>query len=153
MYKISILMPTYNDAAYISKSINTILNQSFTNWELIIVNDGSTDGTENIIKSIGDNRIKYFFQENRGQLNAVLNGSHHIEGEIVLLFHSDDELADNEVFSKIVKTMANSPDIDGLYADYITIDQDSNISGIMKRPDEINNEELIRKVFFHKLNA
>lgn len=150
MEKISVLMPTYNDAKYLSKSIETILSQSYQNWEIIIVNDGSTDETESIIKSLDDNRIKYFFQENQGQLNAVLTASKYIEGEIVLLFHSDDEIADNEVFSTIVNTFRSNPHIDGLYADYLTIDKDSNISGMMKRPEEINEHELIRKVFFHK---
>ncbi|WP_423799690.1 glycosyltransferase family 2 protein [Neobacillus sp. SAB-20_R2A] len=150
MDKISILMPTYNDAAYIEKSIQSIQRQSYQNWELIVVNDGSTDETEKIIQSINDDRIKYYAQENSGQLNAVLHASKYIEGNIVLLFHSDDELANNEVFSLIINTFNTSPDIDGLYADYLTIDENSRISGTMKRPDEIDKKELIRKVFFHK---
>ena len=135
MKKISILMPTFNDAEYIMLSINSLLQQSYENWELIIVNDGSTDETESIIKSVNDTRIKYYVQENKGQLNAVLTGSQFIEGDIILLFHSDDELANNEVFSKIVETFKNHPDIDGLYADYLTIDENGKLNGVMKRPD------------------
>lgn len=150
MEKISILMPTFNDAEYILQSINSLKSQSYENWEIIIVNDGSADDTESIIKSINDPRIKYYVQKNMGQLNAVLAGSQFIEGDIILLFHSDDELANNDVFSKIIDTFKKHPDIDGLYADYLTIDKNSNLSGVMKRPASINEKELIRKVFFHK---
>ena len=150
MKKISILMPTFNDAEYIMLSINSLLQQSYENWELIIVNDGSTDETESIIKSVNDTRIKYYVQENKGQLNAVLTGSQFIQGDIILLFHSDDELANNEVFSRIVETFKSHPDIDGLYADYLTIDENGKLNGVMKRPDSINENEIIRKVFFHK---
>lgn len=150
MNKLSVLMPTYNDAEYILLSIKSILNQKYNNWEIIIVNDGSTDETETIIKSINDSRIKYFSQENSGQLNAVLHASKYIDGDIVLLFHSDDELAHDQVFSVIIESMTQNPNIDGLYADYITIDKDSNVSGVMKRPSEINQDQLIKKVFFHK---
>ncbi|MFK4998709.1 glycosyltransferase family 2 protein [Bacillus sp. N9] len=150
MEKISILMPTYNDAEYITLSINSVLNQSYSNWELIIVNDGSTDETEQIIKAINDDRIKYHYQENKGQLNALLAGSQFIEGEIILLFHSDDELANNDAFSNIIKAYQDNPNVDGLYADYLIIDKDSNISGAMKKPNEIYENEVIKKVFFHK---
>lgn len=148
--KISILMPTYNDANYIRSSINSILNQTYENWELILVNDGSTDETDEIIKTIHDPRIKYIVQENKGQLNALLTGSQFIEGDIVLLFHSDDELAYKEVFVDIIETFSKNPEIDGLYADYIIIDKDGNETGMLKVSDTVNESEVIRKVFFHK---
>lgn len=150
MRKISVLMPTYNDAQYITKSLHSIFEQNYNNWELIIVNDGSTDETERLIKSFDDNRIKYIYQENSGQLNALLTGSKYIEGDIVLLFHSDDELANNRVFSNIIHSFDSHKEMDGLYADYLIIDKNGNQTGILKVPDQIHQTEIIKKVFYHK---
>ena len=60
---ISILLPVYNGAAYLKESIQSILNQTVHDFELIIINDGSSDNTKAIIKSYGDNRIRFFENE------------------------------------------------------------------------------------------
>ena len=57
---VSIILPTYNRCHTIPRAINSVLNQTYTNWELIIVDDGSTDGTKNLLRElIHDKRIKY----------------------------------------------------------------------------------------------
>ena len=66
----SIIIPTYNRAGMISKAINSVLSQTYPNWELLIINDGSTDNTEEIINSFKDNRIKYLYQKNSGKSAA-----------------------------------------------------------------------------------
>jgi glycosyltransferase involved in cell wall biosynthesis len=75
--ELSIIMPTYNDSKYISNAMYSVLDQDFENWELIIV-DGSTDDTPNIVKSFTDNRIVYLRESSSGQLNALLTGVEHI---------------------------------------------------------------------------
>ena len=61
---VSIIMPSYNTAKYISDSIDSVLRQTYTNWELIIVDDCSTDNTDDIVKEyLSDNRIKYLKNE------------------------------------------------------------------------------------------
>ncbi|MHA1800041.1 MAG: glycosyltransferase, partial [Candidatus Helarchaeota archaeon] len=72
--KLTFLMPTYNDEKYIEESIKSIVHQTFTNWELLIM-DKSSDKTINIINSYVSkypNKIKYYKQEDTGQLNALL---------------------------------------------------------------------------------
>lgn len=65
MPMISVILPVYNCEKYIGNAIESVLNQTFTDFELIIVNDGSTDNTLNIIKEFDDSRIKLISQENR----------------------------------------------------------------------------------------
>ena len=94
-------MPTYNDEATILNAIDSVLNQDYTNWELIIINDGSTDNTDLVVKEYidlkKDARIKYFKQNNEDQLNAIKNASQYITGNIVYILHSDDEFYNQSV--------------------------------------------------------
>jgi glycosyltransferase involved in cell wall biosynthesis len=113
--KISVLMPAFNDALCIKGSIESLLKQSYTNWELIVINDGSTDNTEEVILSIKDDRIKYVYQDNADQLNALLRGSEYVTGDLVCMLHSDDYLP-SDIFEYSVSEFKKS-DIDGLYGD------------------------------------
>ena len=63
-------MPTYNSHQWISDSIQSVLKQYYEQWELLMVDDGSTDNTKNIIKTLNDKRIKYYYQENYGPATA-----------------------------------------------------------------------------------
>ena len=70
--KVSVIVPVYNSEKYISKCIESILNQTYRDFELLIINDGSIDSSEKIIETymIKDNRIKYFKQKNAGPSSA-----------------------------------------------------------------------------------
>lgn len=87
----SVIIPTYNRANYISNSIQSVINQSFKNWELIIVDDGSTDNTSKIIESFKDDRIKYIYQANSERSAARNNGIKHAKGDYICFLDSDDE--------------------------------------------------------------
>lgn len=114
--KVSIIMPTYNDEMHIASSIQSVLSQSHTDLELLIMNDGSKDNTELVITSFNDSRIKYFRQENMGQLVALNNLCPYITGDIVLMLHSDDKLYCNDTLEKNLIHFAD-PKVDGLYGD------------------------------------
>jgi glycosyltransferase involved in cell wall biosynthesis len=84
-------MPAYNAEKYISEAIESVLNQTFTNWELIVVNDGSTDRTEEIILSFDDERICYVKNETNLKLIATLNkGINIASGKYVARMDADD---------------------------------------------------------------
>lgn len=91
----SIIVPAYNRADYILQTINSVLNQQFVDFELIVVDDGSTDETEAIISRIKDSRLLYFKKEN-GERGAARNfGIHRSSGKYVTFLDSDDRLYPN----------------------------------------------------------
>jgi len=87
--KISVIIPAYNTKKTIAKTINSVLNQTFRNFELLIVNDGSTDNTLNMIKQFKDKRIKIFNQKNQGSYTARNLGIQKSKGKILAFTDSD----------------------------------------------------------------
>ena len=87
---VSVIIPTYNRASILEKSIRSVLDQTYTDLELIIVDDGSVDNTESIVKSINDKRIRYCYQENSGACAARNKGIDLAQGEYIAFNDSDD---------------------------------------------------------------
>ena len=77
---VSIVIPVYNGANYVSEAIESALKQTYKNIEIIVVNDGSTDNTEKIVKKYGD-KIRYFYKENGGVASALNLGIKNMKGE------------------------------------------------------------------------
>lgn len=90
--KVTILMPVYNGEKYLVEAIESILNQTYKDFEFLIINDGSTDNTESIIrKYVGmDSRVKYLFQKNGGQGKARNFGISISRGVFIAFIDSDD---------------------------------------------------------------
>ncbi len=87
---VSVIIPAYNAASFIEETIRSIFVQSYSNWEVVIVDDGSTDATSRICRSFDDNRIKVISQVNAGVAAARNNGLKHVKGEFVVFFDADD---------------------------------------------------------------
>lgn len=87
---VSVIIPTYNRAHLIKRSAMSVLNQTYSNLELIIVDDGSTDNTEEVVKSLDDERVIYIKQSNQGACAARNNGIDHAKGEFIAFQDSDD---------------------------------------------------------------
>lgn len=88
--KISVILPVYNSEKYIKKAIESVLTQTFSDFELIIVNDGSTDATSDIINSFDDERIKVITQSNQGPGAARNNALKTVNSDYVMFLDSDD---------------------------------------------------------------
>ncbi|MBR3745689.1 MAG: glycosyltransferase family 2 protein, partial [Selenomonadaceae bacterium] len=89
--KVSVILTSYNHAAYISAAIESVLNQTFTDFELLIVDDGSTDNSREIIKQYNDPRIKFFlYEKNRGPVIAIDDALKSAHGKYIAVHHSDD---------------------------------------------------------------
>lgn len=90
--EISVLMPVYNGGEYLFESVQSILNQTFSHFELIIINDGSTDNSFTIINGIANNdsRVVVIQQKNMGIVAALNNGLAHAQGKYIVRMDSDD---------------------------------------------------------------
>jgi len=89
---VSIIMPTYNTEKYIAEAIQSVLVQTYKNFELIIIDDGSNDSTKEIIYSFDDKRIKYTYQENQGVSVARNRGIELSKGEYITFLDADDAI-------------------------------------------------------------
>ena len=98
MVKVSIILPIYNVAPYLEETFNSIIQQSLKDIEIIAVNDGSTDNSEEIIRKYQqlDSRIILLFQENQGQSAARNLALRHAKGQYIYMMDSDDKLTDPE---------------------------------------------------------
>jgi glycosyltransferase involved in cell wall biosynthesis len=88
--EVSVTIPTYNRGDMVLDAINSVLNQTFTNFEIIVIDDGSTDGTQQKISEIQDERIKYYYKENGGVSSARNLGLCQAQGQYIALLDSDD---------------------------------------------------------------
>ncbi len=110
--KVSVLMPTYNVEKYIAEAIESILNQTFSDFELIILDDGSTDGSADIAKSFTDNRIVYHHNDvNLGLANNLNVGLRMARGKYIARMDGDD-ISLPERFQTQIDFLEAHPDID-----------------------------------------
>jgi glycosyltransferase involved in cell wall biosynthesis len=87
---ISVVIPSYNHAAYIGEAIESVLTQTYEDWELIVIDDGSQDGSVDIISDYADNRITLITQENAGAHAAINRGISLAKGQFISILNSDD---------------------------------------------------------------
>ena len=125
---VSIIIPAYNAEKYIEETINSVLNQTYNNWELIIIDDGSNDKTAEIINTLykDDNRIKYFFQNNTGVSDARNNGLSKSKGKYIALLDADDVWEVNNLELK-VNLLDSDENIDWVFSDMFNTDENINI--------------------------
>lgn len=111
--EISIIVCTYNRAHYLNKCIDSVLNQTFTNWELVIVDDGSTDNTFEIVNPYLEkyNNIRYLKHQNRKLAHAKNVGIQASFGKYITFIDSDDTYAAEHLYSRL-DYMKTYPDID-----------------------------------------
>jgi glycosyltransferase involved in cell wall biosynthesis len=88
--KVSVIMAAYNGEAHIEESVQSILGQTFKNFEFIIVDDGSTDGTVDKIQQIDDPRLRIVRQSNQGQTSALIAGIQQAKGDLIARLDDDD---------------------------------------------------------------
>ena len=88
--EISVIVPTYNNVNAIQRTIASVVAQTFSDWELIVINDGSTDGTADCVRMIGDDRIRLFSFDNAGVATARNRGIDRAQGRFLAFLDADD---------------------------------------------------------------
>lgn len=104
---ISVIIPTYNRANFLPEAIESVNNQNYQNLEIIIVDDGSTDNTKDVISTLNEPRIKYIYQENKGPAAARNTGIKKAKGEIIGFLDSDDLWPENKLNSQLSELIDN----------------------------------------------
>ncbi len=135
----SIIIPTYNRANRIPETVQSVLNQNYRNFELIIVDDGSTDNTQEIVGSFEDERIRYFKKENEERAIARNYGIGKANGEYITFLDSDDRLYPH-YFEEALKVIQSNDHPEWLHLAYeIKDDRGKVIRRENKRTGDINN--------------
>jgi len=131
MSDVSIIIPTYNRADSVTQSIDSVLEQTYDNLELIIVDDCSTDNTEAVVRSYDDSRIRYIrHEENRGGSAARNTGIQAAKGNYFAFLDSDDEWLPEKLEAQIACLKSRSEDWVAVYCDLVK--QRSGLGGKMR---------------------
>lgn len=145
---VSVIMPAYNAEKYIGKAIESILNQTYCDLELLIIEDCSTDNTLEIIKAYEDKRIRLFVNDaNMGIAYSTNLGLRESKGEYIALL-DDDDIAAKERLELQVQYLAAHKDIDILGGRSITIDEEGNDIRIENEPR--NNPKYLKALLLFK---
>lgn len=132
---VSVIIPVYNAASYLSRSVGSVLNQSFDNWELILVDDGSSDNSGILCDEFSqkDNRIRAFHQPNGGASSARNAGIEKARG-IYLCFIDADDCVSSHYIEDLVKDMVLEKDIDLVIQGYYQIYPDNKSIDFIPEP-------------------
>jgi len=119
--KVTVLMSVYNSEKYLRVAIDSILNQTYEDFEFLIINDGSKDDSLNIIKSYNDKRIRLISRKNKGLVASLNEGIVKANGEYIARQDSDDASTPNRL-AKEVEFLDSNPDIGLVGSNYIVMD-------------------------------
>ena len=128
MPRISVIIPAYNHERYVAEAIQSVLNQTYQDFEIVITDDGSTDNTVNIIKNFtSDPRIKLFcFEKNRGAAVAANNCVKEAQGEFIAMLSSDDVFLPHKLEMQIA-FLEQHPEIGAVFGYAQVIDEEGNL--------------------------
>jgi len=139
--QVSVIIPAYNCAKYIRACLNSALNQTYTNLEVIVIDDGSTDDTKEAAVSFGD-RIRYAYQPNRGVSAARNQGIKMAQGDYIAFLDADDVWTADKI-SEQVAFLALHPDIGVALTDMEFISEDGRSTGFYKRREAYPHDGMI----------
>lgn len=147
---LSVVMAVYNGEKYLKESIESILEQTFTDFEFIIINDGSTDNTLAIINSYADHRIKIINQQNAGLSKSLNKGIAIATGDFIARIDADDTALPNRL-EKQMRFMAKHPDIVLLGTNANIVDEEGNYLYTSNLERSVNHPSIFEtsNPFFH----
>lgn len=147
---ISIIIPCYNCERYFSQLFNTLTKQTYSHWEAICIDDGSTDNTGKLLTEFArkDNRIKYFYQTNQGAAKARAYGISKASGEFITFLDADDTLPHNAL-EKFLKAFADA-DTDIVVSGFNIIKQSHLVKSKRLSKQKLHSIDYLKKVLCGK---
>lgn len=103
---VSVVMPTWNSMRYIQESIESLLSQTHQNFELLVCDGGSNDGTLDYLESLGDSRIRIVSRQDKGLVNALNIGFSHAKGDVLCWLNSDDRYLAADVLARVCQRLS-----------------------------------------------
>lgn len=122
--KISIVTIAYNSAATIEATLQSVVSQDYPDIEYIVIDGGSSDGTQAIVERYLDHIAHFSSEPDRGIYDAMNKGVRAATGDFIGILNSDDFYANTSVISDVVKTLQSNPDCHGLYADLVYVNRE-----------------------------
>lgn len=144
--QISVVMPVYNTGEMLRETIDSVLAQTHSDFELIIVDDGSQSETSKIAREYSDPRIRYYYQENRGMATARNRGVELAQGEYIAFLDHDDVWLP-EKLEKQLETFHSNPSAGIVFSPVIIFDSEK--SSLQPSPTECSWKNLVRGNFIH----
>lgn len=129
--KVSVVIPTYNHGHFLSEAIQSVLDQTLKDWELIVVDDGSTDNTSEVVDSFNDYRVRYHRQENQGPAASLNKGLELASGEYVRFLDADDYLIPGSIRAQ-VELLDRNPRVALVYGQAYVMDGYGRVFDIRK---------------------
>ena len=148
--EVSCILPVYNGERYLQESITSVVNQTFKDWELIIIDDGSTDNTAAILDAQTDERIRIYHNERNRKLPATLNRGFLMARGNFWTWTSHDNRYLPHAFGAMINALTDFP-VDIVYSDYHIIDaQGSRIAGCSApMPEQLKYQNSVHASFMH----
>ena len=148
---VSIVVPTYNHADFLVEAISSAQNQTYPNIEIVVVNDGSTDNTADLLKALSekDNRIRYFSQANQGLASAFNKAVQESKGEYIVHLDSDD-IYETEKIEKQLEILQQDKSIDLVYTAIQVIDKEGKPL-MQMRGSDVDPDTFRAQMFFRNI--
>ncbi|MBE9030964.1 glycosyltransferase [filamentous cyanobacterium LEGE 11480] len=138
MARVSVIIPTYNAEKFIAKTIRSVLNQTYQDFEILIIDDESPDGSVAVCKQFRDDRIRIISQKNRGLPGARNTGIRAAQGEFISFVDADD-LWLPEKLAAHVKQLDSRPEVGISFSCSAFIDDDDVRTGLLQKPTRLEN--------------
>ena len=151
MQNVSVVLTCYNGARWISKAIKSILAQTYEDFELVIIDDGSKDNSKEIVTShLGDEWVRYIYQENRGFSAAVNRGIKESSGSLIGFIGQDDLWMPNKLELQ-VKYLNEHKDVDLVHSNYCSVDSEERIIEVrdVKIPNLSSKKKVVEHLFLN----
>jgi len=143
MPKVTVYVPTYNYGAYLKEAVDSVLRQNYDDWELIIIDDGSTDDTPEVLAQFkGNPKIRIYHQENQGLTKTNNKAIKLAQGKYIMRLDADDYLDDNALLV-LANVLDHKAEVALVYSDYYIISEEGELLRLERRNKVYEDDQLL----------